>query len=695
MSGLNLTRNQGATSAFFALLASSVVLMAGCANMTSTATSAVSPQAQGVSISGHLHGGNQPVAFATVTLNFAGQSRSATASTVAATTTTADDNAGSFSFIIGTPGTSYPNTGNTFSCPTNGSDPVVYLKAVGGNTLNTHSSSVNNSAAVFLAPLGLCSQISNSQFVDLSEVSTVATIAAMQQYFFPSTDTFAADGIGFAKTAITNSAALVSTMVDLSNGTARSTLTQSGGADSAPLNYMLSKGVSSVSATATIPAAKINTIANIISACVNNASSSATACSALFSFAAPPNPTFTSLPPGTTLSAATDVAQAAYYMLTNPTDSTSTNLSNLYNLAPAVGAPYQPTLASAPSDWTIGIKYSSTSTCGTSSGAFLGSPTGLSIDPGGNVWIANNQSTGNLAALTATGAPATCLYLSGGASSTVVDDKDNIWVNSGTTSVFRYSPSSFSTLTLTTPDVPLALAADGLDNIYYSTATSHSLYLLTAAAAPGATNTLASILVASNIGSANQIFPDSLGEIWSTTGTGSVNQTAVTFTSGAFSSSATHSYTVTGSTNGIQVSNNLSGNTSVYVLSSQGDITQLSGTGSTFATVSGFPFSGSGLQTPSALALDGALNSWAANTVADPTSGTFGVVEATNGAAALSPTAGFLNSDLTTASSMVIDQSGNVWIANGNNIEELVGAAVPMYQPYAIGLTNNRFQTQP
>jgi hypothetical protein len=167
MNDFKVTPTQSPTNLLLVLLASSVLLTAGCANMATTAVSGNS-LGVGASVTGKLHGGNQPVAFATVTLNFAGQSRLATAASVAATTQTLDDNAGSFSFTKDPiNGTSYPNTGNTFSCPGDSSDPLVYVVAKGGNTLNTHDNSVNNTAAVFIAPLGLCSQIGAGNFVDM------------------------------------------------------------------------------------------------------------------------------------------------------------------------------------------------------------------------------------------------------------------------------------------------------------------------------------------------------------------------------------------------------------------------------------------------------------------------------------------------------------------------------------------------
>ena len=49
-----------------------------------------------------------------------------------------------------------------------------------------------------------------------------------------------------------------------------------------------------------------------------------------------------------------------------------------------------------------------------------------------------------------------------------------------------------------------------------------------------------------------------------------------------------------------------------------------------------------------------------------------------------------------------VDQSGNVWVAGdgtstnpSNFVTEIVGGGVPIYQPYAVGLTNGRFQAIP
>ena len=72
MIGNNSARLTGSTRNLLALLASSVVFSAGCSNMSSTAP-AVNSLATAATLTGKVHGGNQPVIGATVTLWFAGQ----------------------------------------------------------------------------------------------------------------------------------------------------------------------------------------------------------------------------------------------------------------------------------------------------------------------------------------------------------------------------------------------------------------------------------------------------------------------------------------------------------------------------------------------------------------------------------------------------------------------------------------------
>src|SRR5271168_2079051 len=94
MIGNNFARLTGSKRNLLALLASSLVFTAGCANMSSTlAPTGVNPLSAPATLSGKIHGGNQAVVGATVTLWYLGQGAPAIK---AATTTT--DGSGSFSF---------------------------------------------------------------------------------------------------------------------------------------------------------------------------------------------------------------------------------------------------------------------------------------------------------------------------------------------------------------------------------------------------------------------------------------------------------------------------------------------------------------------------------------------------------------------------------------------------------------------
>ena len=272
MIGNYSARLTGSKRNLLALLASSVIFSAGCANMSTTAP-ASNPLATAATLSGKIHGGNQPVVGATVSLWYAGQNGSPTfVPTLAATTTS--DSTGSFSFIRDlTPGDT--TTGNTYSCPKS-PNPLVYVVAKGGNTQNNGNPSQTNSAAAFVALYGTCTDLSSSNFVYLSEVTTTATMAALQQFFNPVAETFSADGTGQQSIIVSNISNTIALLANAATGLAVSSTTL-GPANSTSANHNVNINPA-VTVTATPEASKLNLIANIISACINAASSSATPC---------------------------------------------------------------------------------------------------------------------------------------------------------------------------------------------------------------------------------------------------------------------------------------------------------------------------------------------------------------------------------------------------------------------------------
>ncbi|GGA57694.1 hypothetical protein GCM10011507_06310 [Edaphobacter acidisoli] len=681
-------RLSGTQRSLVALLASAAMLTAGCANMA-TVPSNVDSLHSNATLSGKVHGGNQPVSGATVNLYFSGQADNSVA-TLAASTTTSNDGTGSFSF---TANASSPDDGstNTFSCPTNVGSPLVYVVAKGGNTLNNGDSSVNNSAAAFIAVYGLCDTLTNGSFVDMTELSTVATVAAVQQFFDPSNDSISFDGIGQEYHAVANIPNTIALMVNFSTGT---------GVNSTVIPAASGNGVSTVSVTATPEASKINTIADAISACVNNASSSANACNTLFASALPPSTSVTNPVSGANFPPATDVVQATYYILSNPTNGNTTNLQNIYTLATGVGAPYQPTLVTAPSDWTIAINYSSLSNCGTNSGGFISSPYDINIDGSDNVWIANSQASGNLSELTKAGAAGACVSLgNGGSNGSTIDTAGNVWLATASNHIYRYNPNGTVT-DFPTSVAPLAVTADGLGNVYFTSSSTSSLYEIPGAAT--AATAVTPVQISSVVGpNPIRIMPDYQGNatqsnIWVSSGAGYVAEVSPG-TSGPnpLNGFSTTTYPIGHDAYGLAVTSG-----GDVVVSSQGSdnyliyLSKANSYNELWTSASGF----GGINTPTGISLDGRGNIWVPNNT--NVSGAIGSVsEVSANGTALSPAGGFQKSSsyFLSGRASAVDQVGNVWIVGdgANSITEVVGAGVPVYQPFSQGLSNGRFQTIP
>jgi len=700
MNGNIFARLTGTKRTLVALLASGAMLTAGCSNIAITSSGADALATSGT-LSGKVHGGNQPVSGATVNLYFAGQSISGTA-TLVATTTTANDGTGSFHFVQNS---TSPNSGtdNTFSCPTSGGSPLVYVVAKGGNTLNNGNSSVNNTAAAFIAIYGTCSQLATNtnNFVNMTEVTTVATLAAVQQFFDPSNYSITADGTGQQYNVMINLPNTIALLANVSTGTVAGNTTLSA-------NTSGSNGVGGVSVTASPHTDVINTLADAISACVNNASASATACTTLFSNAVPPAANVTNRPNGTVFAPATDVVQAMYYILTNPTNGSATNLLNIYNLATGAGAPYQPTLSAAPTDWNIAINYSSISNCGSGSGGFISSPYDISIDAQDNVWIANSQATkGNLSELTAGGAANTCVFLGGSSKGATIDSSGNVWLASTeSNNIYRYNPSTGVSTAFPTPATPLGVAADGAGNIYFTSAENGSLYQIPGAAT--ANSAVPAVQISIVVGpNPIRLMPDFQGlvgnvpnpvNIWVSSGSGFVSRVSPATTGpNLMNGFSTTTFNIGTSSYGLAVTSTddvivSSGGTDNYLIY----LSQANSYAPAWTTASGF----AGISNPTAISIDGRNNTWVPNNT-DPSSSLGSLSEVSAAGNALSPTAtGFQRPStfLSKGRASAVDQAGNVWIIGDgmtNSVDELVGAGVPIYQPYAKGLSNGRFQTIP
>jgi hypothetical protein len=91
-----------------------------------------------------------------------------------------------------------------------------------------------------------------------------------------------------------------------------------------------------------VPQSKINTLANILSACINSSAPTSEGCATLFANARDA---------GSSGSIPGDTAAAAINIAHHP----RMNTRILYSLQPALDAPFQPSLQSAPEDFTIPV----------------------------------------------------------------------------------------------------------------------------------------------------------------------------------------------------------------------------------------------------------------------------------------------------------------------------------------------------
>jgi hypothetical protein len=292
------TRGDAVTSiAFFFSLGA--LLLSGCGQINSrAAVTSVQPNVLG--ITGNGHGGQQPVSNAVVQLYAVGTTGDGSAATpllTGAPVTT--DSTGSF------------NITNRFTCPS--PSTLVYIAATGGNP--GLGGSTNNSAIAQMSALGQCGTLTPSTFIGINEISTAVSVFALAPYVA------SVDHIGSGSS---DQAALSSAFATISQ-----TLNTTTGNVPGP-NLPVGYGV---------PADQVNTLGNILAACVNSGggiSGDGSPCGTLFQYTG-----------GSTV---TNTIAAAQQIAANP----STNTAQLFSLAPSTG-PFQPMLTAAPSTFVASV----------------------------------------------------------------------------------------------------------------------------------------------------------------------------------------------------------------------------------------------------------------------------------------------------------------------------------------------------
>jgi hypothetical protein len=414
------TKSHRVLSGLAILLGSSSLFLAGCGANGSLAGIDPVGDTQANSIKGTVYGGQQPVSNATVTLYAAGTTGYGSAPTSLSTTTT--NASGSFSL----PG---------FTCPAAPGD-LVFILATGGNPGN--SGGTVNPNLVQLAALGSCHSSSYPSFVNVDEVTTVASVYSLAGFLTyntagnasaidtPPTSAPAAGAIPFigiptsgascnAAGKWTSTGPSTCNYIGLKNAMATVPNLVNLGSGQVPANYKVpSYSIAGITPgnDSYSPSGRMNTLANILSSCVNStggvANDGTTNCGTLFGVTTPAS---TSVSPTDTLQAFLNLAQAPAL--------SSANNTAFYGLAsknPPFNTPAP--LTAMPNDWAIALGYTSGGATNVDPDSGTPIPSGatqstilegMAIDQQGNVWATStadqSSNNGGIVGITNQGVP--------------------------------------------------------------------------------------------------------------------------------------------------------------------------------------------------------------------------------------------------------------------------------------------------
>ena len=576
---------------------------------------------EGASVTGYVHGGQQPISGAKIYLYAAGTSGYGTGATslLSGGYTTTDAN-GYFSMT------------GTYTCPS--ATTQVYAVAVGGNT----GSGVNNSA-ILMDPLGNCGGLSASTYITLTEVTTVAAVYGLAQFMTPGSL-----AVGTSSTNVTglrNAFATVANLADSSSGGSRATTPAGNGI---------------------VPQSTLNTLANIMAACVNTTGGTGP-CSVLFSLATPPGGTT----PADTVWAMLNIAQHPW-----------NNVVGLFNLLPAI-VPFQPSLAIAPNDFTLSVQYSG--------GGLIGGQL-PAVDAAGNIWVPNHLDPGTLSEFSPTGVALTSSTgITGGGLSypeaVAIDLNGNVWAaNEGTANVSEHTSggtalsgsSGFTTIGMR---YPYSVAIDASGDVFSANGNNTVTKFNSA-------GTVLGLFTGGGLDVPYYVAVDGSGNIWVPNGHQASHADSISKFSNSGTAAGTMGYLGGGLASPVGVAIDASGN----VWAANFDAASVSEFNS-----AGVALSGAGYAAPSAttsIAVDGSNTVWTSNVDGS-------VSRFSNSGAAISPTTGYQAKGATAGVGIAIDASGNVWTTDYyvNSLFEYIGAAGPTVVPQVLAVKNGTFGTLP
>ena len=629
------------------------LVLTGCTLNTTAAPTAEA----GAAISGIVHGGQNPIIGAHVYLfaanagvftpNTNGYGNASVSLLTAGTGRTQDTTPSDPTYLdyyVTTDSNGNFSITGDYSCT---AGQQVYLYAVGGDP---GIGSGTNSAVGLMAVLGNCpggtsAFATGTPFVFMNEVSTVAAAYAFAGY---ATDAVhvSSSGTPAAKLGIAN--AFVNAQVLQTSGVANAAIPPltagSGGGDA--------------------PQAEVNTLGNILAACVNS-NGTGSACTTLFANAESG---------GTTGNPPADTATAAINIAHNPVAAVGT----LYGLSMA-NAQFSPTLMGQPNDFTMSIYYDN---------SLFNDFGALAIDANDDVWFATDY----VFKLNGQGYDLTGYNGYSGFNNPyniAIDVNGNAWaLNSSAVGKFSNSgtllspTNGYNGLGLSTP---VSIAMDASSNAWIGNYGGGNVVKVSS------TGTLSGTFTGSGLSAPGPVAIDSSGDAWiADESSGAI----VKLSNAGVAQSGSTGYTaaVLSTPTGIAIDH--SGN--VWVSNSggtNGSVVEISSTGGLVSSSTGY--TNSALGNPGAIAIDGAGNAW----VADP-----------NTISEISPTGTFLSGStgFTVSNgynSIGIDGSGDV-VLNYDvynfqytnpfyYMQVMVGAATPVVTPVSLAAKNNTLGTTP
>lgn len=638
------------------LMVSCALLLSGCSSVPGTTSVPVeSSSAPGSALQGRVHGGQNPIVGARVYLYAANTNGYGSASVSLLGNTGGTSYDGTNFYVTTQSGGTFAITGD-YSCPTATSQ--VYLYSIGGNPGVGGGA---NSGAGLIAPLGTCNSLSSSTYAVINEVSTVAAAYAFAGF---ATDALHVSSPSNVSGDTTNQQAGQGIQNAFSSATSLESLMYGTALAKTPAG------------DGTAPQLEINTLANILAACVNSTGPTSTPCSTLFS-----NAKSGSSVPGETATAAINIAH-------NP----GANLDNLWGLRTA-SAPFQPPLTAEPSDFTVSITYTGGGLDGTGF-----APNGVAVDGSGNVWVANYTSS-TISEFNPVGA-----LLSGASgftetglsepTSVAIDIYGNAWAanyNGDSVSGFKPNGGPFILPGLTGSGLnqPYGLAFDNLGHAWISNLGGNELSEFnTTSIAGNALSPSGGYPVGSLVGPAG-IASDTSGNIWAANFLASTSSITETDPTGGQTADPS-GYTGGGLNSPYGIAIDSTGHVWVSNQGGNGSLSEFDSSGNAVSGGSGYI--NGGLSDPKGIAIDGAGNVWAANFDGNSIS------EFSSGGIPISGANGYVGNGINEPYGIAIDLSGNVWVAtdNGNSsLTEFVGAAAPVVTPLAAGVEYQKLGTMP